>query len=173
MNIIYVVCLYIAHKDVQTIGKTNFLNLKCIDMKTKKQRILENIANDKEIQKRMPKHMDNESFYDNAARYISAIKQTRMMCNIESVSNSGMSRNIRFFEMDGSNKTGYRVYNFYAFFLALGYTKVNDRDTFRISGCGMDMIFHTNYTIIHMLQSLGFITEKECALLAQKTPHVI
>ena len=146
-------------------------------MKTKKQRILENIENDKEIQKNLKKHdlrlMDNEGFYDNAIRYIKAIKEKRMICNIESVSRSGMSRNIKFLECSGNKKNGFNYYNFYAFFLCLGFTPVRDNSTFRISGCGMDMIFHTNYTIIHRLQRLGFISENKCRVLAQKTPNVI
>ena len=146
-------------------------------MKTKKERIIQRIENSKEIQKNLKKRdlgfMDNEGFYDNAIRYIKAIKDSRMMCNIKSVSRSGMSRNIRFFEMDGSKKDKFRVYNFYAFFLSIGYQKVNDSDCFRIHGCGMDMIFHTNYNIIHRLHNLGFISQKECAILAQLTPHVI
>ena len=142
-------------------------------MKTKKERIIQRIENSKEIQKNMPDFMGSNEFYMNAERYIKAIKDRRMMCNIESVSRSGMSRNMRFFEMDGSKKDKFRVYNFYAFFLSMGYQKVNDSDSFRIHGCGMDMIFHTNYTIIHRLQRLGFISQKQCAILAQKTPHVI
>lgn len=35
-----------------------------------------------------------------------------------------------------------------------------------------DEFFNTNYTIIHRLHSLGFITKEECATLAQQTPTV-
>ena len=63
--------------------------------------------------------------------------------------------------------------NFYQFFTQLGFAKVKNSNTFRISGCGMDMIFHTNYTIMHQLCRYGFITKKECENLAQKTPQVI
>ena len=62
----------------------------------------------------------------------------------------------------------YRFYNFYGFFNALGYTKSGNG--FRVNGCGMDMVFNTNYVIIHKLHHLGFITKKECDILAQKTP---
>jgi hypothetical protein len=58
--------------------------------------------------------------------------------------------------------------NFYAFFGALGFTESGNG--FRISGCGMDMVFHTNYSIIHKLQKLGFIDMKKRDVLAQKTP---
>ena len=46
-------------------------------------------------------------------------------------------------------------------------------DYFTIGGCGMDMIFHTNYTIIHRLYKLGFMTKKECEKLCQMTPSII
>jgi len=141
-------------------------------MKTKKQRVLENIAASKDLQKKMPAHMDNEDFYNNAVRYISAIKQGRIICNIESVSKSGMSRNIKFLECSGNVKNGFRYYNFYAFFLAMGLERVSNKDCFRVHGCGMNMIFATNYNIIHRLKNLGFITKKECDYLAQGTPHV-
>ena len=66
-----------------------------------------------------------------------------------------------------------QFYNFYQFFDSLGYTKIKDSDYFRIGGCGMDMIFHTNYTIMHDLRRLGFINKEECDTLAQATPHIV
>ena len=105
-------------------------------------------------------------------RYIKAIKEARMICSIGSVSKSGMSRTIKFLEMSkGENR--HFLYNFYQFFDSLGYTKIKDSDYFRIGGCGMDMIFHTNYTIMHDLRRLGFINKEECDTLAQATPHIV
>jgi len=112
-------------------------------------------------------------FIQSAKRYIKAIKQGRVICNIESVSASGMSRTIKFLECNGSTKKGFNYLNFYQFFTQLGFTKVKNSNTFRINGCGMDMVFHTNYTIMHQLCRYGFITKKECANLAQKTPSII
>lgn len=112
-------------------------------------------------------------FIRNAKRYIKAIKQGRVICNIESVSASGMSRNLKFLECSGSIKSGFNYLNFYSLFSDLGFTKVKNSYSFRVSGCGMDMVFHTNYTIINDLQRLGFLTKKEASILAQKTPSVI
>jgi len=113
-----------------------------------------------------------ETFKDHATRYIKAIKESRMLCSIGSVSKSGMSRTIKFLEMSkGENK--HFLYNFYQFFDALGYSKVKNSDYFRIGGCGMDMIFNTNYTIMHDLRRLGFIDKDECSTLAQATPHTV
>jgi hypothetical protein len=59
-------------------------------------------------------------------------------------------------------------------FTILGFTKSRSNDFyFSIGGCGMDMIFHTNYTIIHRLHRLGFINKKQCDFLAQQTPTTI
>lgn len=116
--------------------------------------------------------IEEATFIDHALRYIKAIKEGRMICSIGSVSKSGMSRTIKFLEMSkGENK--HFLYNFYQFFDALGYTKIKDSDYFRIGGCGMDMIFHTNYSIIHDLKRLGFIDKQESDTLAQASPHIV
>ena len=118
--------------------------------------------------------IDIETFINNAKRYIKAIKENRMICAIGSVSKSGMSRNIKFVELAKSDTSDkHQLYNFYQFFDVLGYTKVKNSDYFRIGGCGMDMIFHTNYTIMHDLRRLGFINKEECDTLAQATPHIV
>jgi hypothetical protein len=97
-----------------------------------------------------------------------------MCCSIGSVSSSGMSRTIKFLAPEKNIKRGeYQYLNFFAFFRILGYTPVKDSHYFRINGCGMDMVFHTNYSIIHKLHRLGFITKKQCEQLAQATPQVI
>lgn len=118
--------------------------------------------------------IDIETFINNAKRYIKAIKENRMICSIGSVSKSGMSRNIKFVELTKSDTSDkHQLYNFYQFFDVLGYTKVKNSDYFRIGGCGMDMIFHTNYTIIHNLKSIGLVSVDECKTLSQNTPYVI
>ena len=113
-----------------------------------------------------------ETFKDHATRYIKAIKESRMLCSIGSVSKSGMSRTIKFLELS-KGETTHHIYNFYQFFDTLGYTKIKDSDYFRVGGCGMDMIFYTNYTIMHDLRRLGFIDKDECSKLAQATPHIV
>jgi hypothetical protein len=115
-----------------------------------------------------------ETFIDNAKRYIKAIKENRMICSIGSVSKSGMSRTIKFVELSKSDDSDrHHLYNFYEFFDVLGYTKIKNSDYFRIGGCGMDMIFYTNYTIIHDLKRLGLVSDDECRTLSQNTPSVI
>ena len=118
--------------------------------------------------------IDNETFIDHAKRYIKAIKENRMICSIGSVSKSGMSRTIKFLEMlKNDTSDQHHLLNFYQFFDVLGFSKIKDSDYFRIGGCGMDMIFYTNYTIMHDLKRLGLVSDDECKTLSQKTPSVI
>ena len=129
--------------------------------------------------KELTKKITNEEYYhfdqfiNDANRYIKAIKERRMICSIGSVSSSGMSRTIKFLACE-KNTHGYNYLNYFAFFTILGYSPVGRYGNyFRIGGCGTDMIFHTNYTIIHKLYHLGFINKKQCESFAQMTPQVI
>lgn len=144
---------------------------------SKLNKVTANINNDKTIMK----FVNNNSFYSvetfiqQAERYIKAIEQGRMINSIGSVSKSGMSRTIKFIECNKSkNSNHHNFLNFFSFFKALGYSEARSQNGyFTVSGCGMDMIFHTNYTNIHVLCRLGFITKKKCEKLAQMTPYTI
>ena len=141
------------------------------------ENILKEINSNKELKRNINNNFYGQSeeerqtaFIDNAKRYIKAIKEGRVICNIASVSKSGMSRNIKFLECSG-RKSNYHYSSFYSLFKSLGYASKDDN--FRINGCGMDMIFHTNYTNIHNFKSLGLISAKQCSVLAQRTPSII
>ena len=142
----------------------------------KLERIKAKVMADKEIMARINRmnHYDAEMFAYDGFRYIKAIKENRIINSIGSVSSSGMSRTIKFLECHRLPSGQYTYYTFWAFFKALGYSEASKHsDYFRINGCGMDMIFHTNYTNIHRLHSLGFIDRKQCDMLAQRTPTTI
>ncbi len=136
---------------------------------TKIERITKKIEANKELMKSINNisYFSVETFIEHALDYISAIKDKRMFCVIDSVSASGMSRVIHFHSW---SKCYYR--NYWSMFKALGFSEISNSGAFRISGCGMDMIFHTNYTNMHNLQRLGFISKKQCESLAQLTPQV-
>lgn len=143
---------------------------------TKLEKIKQNLEKDKEFLKNIDKvtYYGIDQFIKDAYQYIKAIQEGRMICAIKRVSSSGMSRNIYFMSCQKSKEPArYWYSNYYAFFKALGYTVANDKDSFRIGGCGMDMIFHTNYTNMHRLARWGFITKKICSKLAQMTPTLI
>jgi hypothetical protein len=143
-------------------------------MKTKEE-ILKNIEENKELQKNFKKlyHFTSEEFYDNAIRYIEAVRENRIICSIGSVSKSGMSRNLKFMECKISPENKANWYNFNAFFIATGHKKSVMDGYFTVSGTGMDMIFYTNYLIINQLYNLGFLSTKEKEVLAQNTPPII
>lgn len=106
-----------------------------------------------------------KAFEEDAKRWVKAIKDRRMGCVIKSVSRSGMSRVFYFFE---SRKNGFS--SFYSFLNAMGYNHSNGGEGVKVNGCGMDMVFHVNYTICHRLHRYSIITKKSCDHLAQQTP---
>ena len=114
-----------------------------------------------------------EQFESDARTYIAAIREGRMMCSIPSVSKSGMSRVISFHSCEHGSDGRFYYRNYNCFFIALGYTESRSEKGFTIGGCGMDMVFHTNYSIMGNLCSLGLITKDECDRLSQQTPTVL
>lgn len=144
------------------------------------KKIEASIHADKELLKRVNKsYYVNEQnsithFIRDVRTYIKAIEEGRMLCIIRSVSKSGMSRVIKFNSSEKGKERKYWFRQYCALFDALGYTPAkNDRDAYRIGGCGMDMVFHTNYSNMHKFERLGFITKEECGKLAQMTPTVL
>jgi hypothetical protein len=139
--------------------------------------ITNSINLDKEILKNFKKlnYYNIENFISDAECYIKAIQERRMINVIGKVSASGMSRTIKFTSCEsGNNKNNFYQRNYFCFFTSLGYTQSRSKDHyFTIGGCGMDMIFNTNYNIIHKLYKLGFISKENCATLAQQTPQTI
>jgi len=134
---------------------------------------MKNLAENKELLKAIAgtnnEYYNVEDFISDAKKYIKAIKEGRMICIIESVSSSGMSRVLKFNSCEKGTKTfSYRSYSL--LFKTLGYKQARNSWGFTISGCGMDMIFHTNYTIIHQLHKYGLLNKKDCDKLAQMTP---
>lgn len=165
----YLFCYLSCSNEIKTNEK--------LEVMKKQERVLANIQSNKEIQKGISKlnYYSEERFIQDASLYIKAIKEGRMICSIPHVSKSGMSINIKFLECAKRYKSNtYNYNNFFAFFKALGFTEARQKDhSFTVGGCGMDMVFHTNYTIIHRLFSLGFINYYQCESLAQMTPTVI
>jgi len=136
--------------------------------------VLATIAGDKEIQKAIKNlnYTDNEDILRNCERYVNAVRENRIICAIGSVSKSGMSRTIKFMECAPGER--YNWYNFHLLFKVFGYKESrSNRDYFTVNGCGMDMVFHTNYSIIHKMGRLGLIDKEEVSVLSQNTPHVI
>jgi len=136
---------------------------------------MENIVLSKEVVKAINKntYYSEEQFKSDVSQYIEAIKEGRVIVNVVSVSKSGMSRKMKFLAYQKSNYTDqkkgyYRQFN--SMFEVLDW-KVKD-DCLNVGGCGMNMIFHVNYTVMCDFKRMGFITDSECAVLAQETPQI-
>jgi hypothetical protein len=121
------------------------------------------------------KYYTEENFLNDAHAYINAISENRMINVIGNVSASGMSRTLKFTSCEhDKNNNRYYQRQYIRLFEALGYKETkNAYGYFRVSGCGMDMIFHTNYSIVHDFKRIGLINEDECRKLSQMTPNTI
>ena len=138
----------------------------------KVERITKNIENNKELLKGLKKvDMPIERFIDDAQTYLRAVKERRISYTVDTVSKSGMSRTLLItscerWRWDGKIRYYYRQYN--TMLQAMGYNvKRGYRDSIKVAGCGMNMLFATNYNIVWSLHRLGFISRKQCDVLCQ------
>ena len=136
------------------------------------ERITKNIESSKGLMKMLKKvDLTIERFISDAQTYLKAVKEHRISYTVDTVSRSGMSRTIVITSCEKSVYNGkrsfyYRQYN--AMLEAMGYSvKRGYRDAIRVGGCGMNMLFATNYSIVWTLHRLGFINRKQCDVLAQ------
>ena len=135
---------------------------------------MKNIILSNEVKKAIAKneYYSEDSFIKDSESWINAIREGRVICSVVSVASSGMSRQLKFLSFEPSkqeNEKGwFRQYN--AMLQSLGFRYNKNKYCISVSGCGMDMIFHTNYTIIHSFKRMGFITDSECEKLCQMTP---
>lgn len=138
---------------------------------------MQTIQLSKEVLKAIAKngYYSEEQFISDAQSWVKAIKEGRVICSVLSVSQSGMSRQLKFLSFEPSKTEGaqgwYRQYNTMLQVLGFRYNKT--KYCISVSGCGMDMIFHTNYTIMHYFKRMGIITSEECEKLCQMTPTTI
>ena len=144
----------------------------------KQEKIQEKILKNKELIKNINSlnYYSISHFIGDCERYIKAIEEGRIIADVVSISSSGMSRRLKFLSCErvkGIKKIRYIHCNYNCFLNSLGYKTRNSDFSFNVNGCGMDMIFATNYDIIHSLYNLGFINKKQCDRLAQMTPYCI
>ena len=109
-----------------------------------------------------------EAFINDAKTYIKAVKSCRIHYSVTQVSASGMSRNISIMSYEGSMSKGY-YRNCFAMLRVMGYRSADKYShDIKVSGCGMNMLFATNYNIIHSFYRMGFINKTTCDTLAQR-----
>ena len=100
-------------------------------------------------------YLNSENGKANAMRFISALTERRLLCVVKKVSSSGTSRQIFFGEMCFNNGFAH-LCQFNYFLGCLGFRYKNDSGLVSVSGCGMDMIFHTLYNACGILADAGF-----------------
>lgn len=131
---------------------------------------MKNIALSQEMIKNISKkeYYSQEEFIKDCKCYIKALKSGRLQYTVTHVSNSGMSRNIFIQSYEGTMTKGhFRTY--FGMLQVLGYKEASKYSSdIRVSGCGMNMLFATNYNICHDLKRIGLINENECRTLCQK-----
>lgn len=127
-----------------------------------------------QLTKEMIKRLEKETYYtqeyfiQDCKEYIKAVKEGRMLYLVDTVSNNRMSRTLIIKSCDKNKRTKDFYYRNYTFmFKILGYSLSKDYNI-KVSGCGMNMLFATNYDIIHTFKNIGLIKSKVCDVLAQK-----
>jgi hypothetical protein len=133
----------------------------------KVEKILKNIMADKKIMNQLKKmeHYKPSMFVKDGMRYLKAVEEGRIQYNVESVSASGMTRQIKILSCERIKGKKYSYTSYISFLEALGF-KTRDFNII-VRGCGMDMLFVTNRNIILSLKELGFISHKKADVLAQ------
>ena len=106
-----------------------------------------------------------------AVHYIEAVKQGRVICIIQGVSRSGMTRRMTFKECRKDTSTGnYWYADLNRLISSAAGIPLNKHHELVVTGCGMDMVFHTHHNVIRCLQQAGFVRKKWAEELAQMTP---
>lgn len=116
----------------------------------------------------------NKNFLADAKKWVSAIKQGRVICDVARVLKQGTERRLKYLSWERSYRGQVRGFyrSYYCFFKALGY-KMDSDGCVIVDGCGMDMNFNHCYNIAHDLKSFGIITNKTCKEIREITPTII
>ena len=131
---------------------------------------MQNITLSKNIEKRLLKeeYYNKELLLRDIELYINALKEGRLQYLVTKVSPNGMNRNILIQSCEQSKNTNNFYFRQYTrMFEMLGY-KLDKDYNIRVSGSGMNMLFATNYNLIHTFKNMNIITDAEAEILAQK-----
>ena len=109
---------------------------------------------------------DDARFIKDCNTYIEAVKSGRILYDVVSVSASGMSRKITIRSFEGTMEKGF--YRNYLQMLEIFGYKMNKDYTITVKGCGMNMLFATNYDLIGQMEKLGFIDKETSDDLKQR-----
>ena len=131
---------------------------------------MQNITLSKDTEKRLLKeeYYTKEMLLNDIQDYIKALKEGRLQYLVMNVSSNGMSRSILIQSCE-QNKTNNSFYfrQYSRMFEMLNY-KLDKNYNIKVVGCGMNMLFATNYYLIHTFKSMNIISTAEADILAQK-----
>lgn len=111
------------------------------------------------MKKDVAKYLQSENGKRNAERFLKAVREHRILCNVKRVSSSGMSRVIGVYEIQNDENGRPHILQFNWFLGQMGWTYSDKDNAIRVGGCGMDMIFHLLYTTVENLRYYGFDVE--------------
>ena len=155
--------MYLIHN--QNLNGITKKALELIKKDNKMQKI--NLTNDMAKRIESNEYYSKEDFIKDCQTYIKALKSGRLQYRVTSVSKSGMSRDILISSFEGSMAKGY-YRNYVSMLEMLGFNFASKyASEIKVKGCGMNMLFATNYNIIHTFKNIGLISKKQCETLAQ------
>ena len=112
-------------------------------------------------------YYSKEDFTNDCKTYIKALKSGRLQYRVTNISKSGLSRDILISSFEGNMNKGY-YRNYTNMLETLGFNFVSKYSSdIRVKGCGMNMLFATNYNIIHTFKNINLINKKQCEILAR------
>lgn len=131
---------------------------------------MQEITLTKDIEKKLSKeeYYSKEMLLNDIQDYIKALKEGRLQYLVRNVSQSGMSRTILIQSCEQSKTNNSFYFRQYSRMFEMLNYKLDKDYNIRVSGCGMNMLFATNYYLIQMFKSMNIITDAEAKILAQK-----
>jgi hypothetical protein len=109
-----------------------------------------------------------DDFKQDARAYLKALKEGRVLYNVEHVSASGMTRFISVKaceKVKGENRYIYRT--FHSLLVATGHQYSRKYKGYSAIGCGMNMVFAMNYYLVRELNGLGLVKPSDLKTLEQ------
>ena len=131
---------------------------------------MQNITLSKETEKRLSKeeYYTKEMLLNDIQDYIKALKDGRLQYLVMNVSQSGMNRNILIQSCEQSKTNNSFYFRQYSRMFEMLNYKLDKNYNIKVVGCGMNMLFATNYYLIQTFKSMNIVSENEANILAQK-----